>query len=129
MQRVLEGRGDVRLAYLFGSAARGEERTSRDLNVAVLFAGAPEPRNLDRLTTELQGAAHRRVDLVVLNSAPPLLAHEVTATGRLLICRDEDERVRFEARTIARYLDTAHLRRVQHAYLRERVEAYRARSS
>jgi hypothetical protein len=37
--------------------------------------------------------------------------------------------VSFEARTTARYLGTAHLRRVQHAYLRQRAEAYRARPS
>ena len=129
IQRVLEDRSDVGLAYLFGSAARGEECTSSDLDVAVLFTRVPEGRDLDRLATELQAAAHRRIDLVILNTAPPLLAHEVTATGRLLVCRDEDERVRFETRAIARYLDTAHLRRVQHTYLRERAKAHRARSS
>ena len=46
----------------------------------------------------------------------------------LVMCRDEDERVRFETRTTARYQDTAHLRRVQYAYLRERAEAHRAGS-
>jgi len=36
------------------------------------------------------------VDLVVLSAAPPVLAPEVFARGRLLMCRDEDERVRLE---------------------------------
>jgi hypothetical protein len=67
------------------------------------------------------------VDLVVLNDAPPLLAHEVVSTGTSLVCRDDDERARFVARTVSRYLDTAHLRSVQHAYLRERTVAHRAR--
>ncbi len=129
IRRLLEERRDVRIAYLFGSAVRGEERPSSDLDVAVLCRPRPQPRELDRLTAELQEAAHRRVDLVVLDSAPPLLSHEVIATGRLLVCRDEAERVTFEVRANARYLDTAHLRRVQHAYLRDRAEAYRARSS
>jgi hypothetical protein len=127
--RIVERREDVRLVYLFGSAARGAARTASDLDLAVLFTPVPEARALDQLTAELQAAARRRLDLVVLNIAPPLLAHEVIATGRLLVCRDEDERVRFEARAIGRYLDTGHLRKIQHAYLRERVDAHRARSS
>jgi hypothetical protein len=93
----------------------------------VLFETLPEARDLDRLATDLQTVAGCRVDLVVLNTAPPLLANEVIKTGRRLTCRFEADRVRFETRAIARYLDTAHLRRVQHRYLRERVEAFRAR--
>ena len=86
------------------------------------------PASLDRLTEDLGAAAERRVDLVALKLAPPLLAREVIARGRLVMCRDEDERVRFETRTTARYTDTAHLRRVPYAYLRERAEAHRAGS-
>ena len=71
-------------------------------------------------------AAGRRVDLVVLNEAPPLLTHEVIRAGLVIVCRDDDERVDFETRATARYLDTAYLRRVQHHYLRERAEARRA---
>ena len=118
-RQLLEGRGDVRLAYLFGSAAREEVRSSSDLDVAVLFEPRPDPLDLDRFTVELQGAARRDVDLIILDSAPPVLAHEIIATGRLLVSRDETERVSFEARATARYLDTTHLRRVQYAYLRE----------
>ena len=129
IRRALDARPDVRLAYLFGSAARGEERASSDLDIAVLFATLPDPRDLERLIAELQGTGRLRVDLVVLNTAPPLLAHEVIARGRLLVCGDQDERVRFEVRAIARYLDTGHLRSVQHSYLRERAQAHRARSS
>ena len=126
---MLEGRADVRLAYLFGSMARGEGRASSDLDVGVVFSPVPAAAELDRLATGLETAAGRRVDLVVLNDAPPLLAHEAIRANRLIVCRDEDERVRFHTHATARYLDTARLRRVQHAYLRERAEAHRARST
>ncbi len=43
--------------------------------------------------------------------------------GKLIFSRDEGEQVEFATRAVARYLDTAHLRKVQHQYLRERVEA------
>jgi len=129
IRRVVEARSDVRLAYLFGSSVRGEVRPQSDADVAVLFSGSPPVESLDPLVAELETAAGRGVDLVVLNDAPPLLAHEVVSTGTCLVCRDDDERVRFVARTVSRYLDTAHLRRVQHAYLRERTVAHRARPS
>ncbi len=127
VRRVLEARSDVRLAYLFGSLMCGEARPKSDADIAVLFSDSPPTESLDRLVADLEAASGRGVDLVVLNDAPPLLAHEVVSTGTCLVCRDEDERVRFVARTVSRYLDTAHLRRVQHAYLRERTEARRAR--
>jgi len=37
IRRTLDARPDVRLAYLFGSAARGELRPRSDLDVAVPF--------------------------------------------------------------------------------------------
>ena len=126
-RRVLDGRAEVRLAYLFGSAARGEDRRSSDLDVGVVFSPIPAPALLDQLGTDLEAATGRRVDLVVLNEAPPLLTHEAICAGRPIVCRDADERVEFETRATARYLDTAHLRRIQHHYLRERAEARRAR--
>ena len=127
IRRVLEARSDIRLAYVFGSLVCGEARPKSDADIAVLFSGSPPTESLDRLVADLEVASGRGVDLVVLNDAPPLLAHEVVATGTCLVCRDEDERVRFVVRTVSRYVDTAHLRRMQQAYLRERTEARRAR--
>ena len=127
LRRALAGRSDVRLGYLFGSAARGESRPASDLDVGIVFLPVPAPPELDQLATDLESAAGRRVDLVVLNEAAPLLTHEAIRARRLIVCRDDDERVEFETRATRRYLDTAHLRRVQHEYLRERAEARRAR--
>jgi uncharacterized protein len=123
---TLVERQDIRLAYLFGSSAAGTARRGSDADIAILFDEVPAPGVLDLLCERLGAAAERPVDLVVLNSAPPLLAREVIARGRLLLCREDGDRVQFETRTTARYQDTAHLRRVQYAYLRERAEALRA---
>ena len=126
IRQALIEREDVRLVYLFGSTAAGTARRGSDADVAIMFDGVPAPRVLDLLSERIGAAAERPVDLVVLNDAPPLLAREVIARGRLLVCRDDEDRVRFETRATARYQDTVHLRRVQHAYLRERAEAHRA---
>ena len=69
-------RRDVRLAYLFGSAALGREGLDSDLDVAVLFDDSVgENERSERrfeLTTELVGLVHvNDVEVVVLNDAPP----------------------------------------------------------
>lgn len=129
LTNVLERRADVRLAYVFGSVAAGRAGAGSDVDVAVVFTESPAPRDLDALAEELGAAAGRLVDLVDLANAPPLLAHEVIRSGRCVVCRDSTERGEFEARTTLRYLDTAHLRRLQDQYLHERTEARRGRST
>ena len=53
------------------------------------------------------GSALRRsdVDVVILNEAPPLLAHRVLSRGVLAFERSRSARVQFQVRTAARYLD------------------------
>jgi hypothetical protein len=118
--------GGLLCAYLFGSAARGEERPDSDLDLAVLFRDDP-PRTLaglhldlaDRLSGVLDG---RRIDLVVLNRAPVDLVHRVLRDGVLLLERDRSARIRFEVRARNEYFDLLpHLER----YRRGRDEASR----
>lgn len=123
---LIKSSPDVSLAYVFGSIARGEARRTSDLDLAVLFTRMPSPERIAEMVVAVERTAGRPVDLVVLNSASPLLAHEVVSTGRLLVCRDDGERAAFEALAMIRYLDTGHLRRIQHQYLRERADARRA---
>jgi predicted nucleotidyltransferase len=119
---LLDGREDVRLAYVFGSVARGRARPRSDVDVAILFVRESKPSVMDELTEELEDAAGRRVDLIDLATASPLLAHQVVSTGTCIVCRLPRERSAFETRTVLRYLDTAHLRRLQHRYLAKRVQ-------
>lgn len=113
----------VVLAYLFGSAARGSEREDSDLDVAVLLSSSVRRARYGEiqlgLTTELVGLTHTNdVDVVLLNDAPPLLAFNIVARGRLFL-GEPLERVRFEVRAIQRYIDTRPLR----AKLAERLGA------
>ena len=86
----------------------------------------PTLEELGELVEILEHAVGRRVDLVDLSTAPPLLLREVIKQGRLLWAADDDERVDFETRALARYMDTAYLRRVQREYLHDWAERYRA---
>lgn len=104
---------DVVVAYLFGSAARGELRPSSDLDVAVLISVAAHAGSVETtraslqtsLQADLQEAGHRPVDLVILNHASPDLIHRVLRDGVLLIERDRSARIRFEVRSRNDYFD------------------------
>jgi uncharacterized protein len=124
VRRVLAELPDLQLAYVFGSVAAGRATDASDLDVALLFTGRVEPARLDRLVEALSAAAGRLVDLVDLSKAPPLLAHQVVARGTCIVSRDPRAQARFETRTVMRYLDTKHLRSIQHRYLGERAQKH-----
>ncbi|MCG2712884.1 MAG: nucleotidyltransferase domain-containing protein, partial [Candidatus Omnitrophica bacterium] len=45
------------------------------------------------------------VDLVILNTVPVLLKHKVLVGGKLLVCRDDSERIRFQVKSLNEYSD------------------------
>jgi predicted nucleotidyltransferase len=72
LRRALKGLPQVRLAYVFGSFARNEERQDSDLDIAVLMDPASaEP--LTEVIDVLESCTQRTVHLVDLEQAPPLL--------------------------------------------------------
>ena len=112
LKRVLEAHGDIIVAYLFGSAARGELRPSSDVDVAILVSKdatsttVPTLKSLQvGLQADLHEAAHRPVDLVILNQASPDLVHRILRDGVLLVERDRSARIRFEVRSRNDYFD------------------------
>lgn len=117
VEKLLRGFGrtqrDVTALYLFGSQVTGRTNPLSDLDVAVLLeepSGAVR-RDLARrltLTADILHTCQRSdVDVVILNEAPPALAHDVVSGGQLIYERDHQARVSFEARTIQHYLDVA----------------------
>ena len=112
LKETLAGNDEIVVAYLFGSAARDEDRAGSDLDVAVLLAKeVTEPlRRRALLMEELTRASGVAVDVVVLGEASPLLAARVVRDGQILLSRDESARVRFETDALRRYFDTARLR-------------------
>ena len=105
---------DVVAAYLFGSAARGELRSTSDIDVGVLLDGPPKSPSRPRLTrsslradlqADLETTVRRPVDLVVLNHASPDLIHRVLRDSVLLVERDRSARIRFEVGARNEYFD------------------------
>jgi len=97
----------VLAAYLFGSYARGSQTTESDIDVAILLSGAPQ-KMLEyylHLVNGLSQVLGGEIDLIILNTAPPLLKHQTIKHGKLVYCRDEKARIQFEARAQDEYLD------------------------
>lgn len=124
----LYSRDDVIAAYLFGSYASGVPGPRSDLDIALLLDERVKSRDygvikLNIITGLMRLLSFNKVDLVVLNTAPPLLSHEVIKKGRLLFSRDEKTRLEYTVKATMHYLDTIHLRRVQDRILHEKIRS------
>lgn len=118
---LLEGRFGLDTLWLFGSAARGEERKDSDLDLAALFRRRPAPLELLDAKGELADLLGREVDLVDLDRASPILGMQVLRSGRLLVDRNPARRYAFFGRTISMYEDVKILRREAERALLQRV--------
>ncbi len=95
-----------------------------DLDVAIYTTSQTSPDEVMRLQTELMQAARlKRVDLIDLRKATPVLAYEIASSGELLFTRNVDALNHFERKAFLHYFDTQHLRNVQNHYLRARLAA------
>lgn len=114
----------VQVAYLFGSAAKGALGPLSDVDVAVLFNSDPTQWYEQRMKLS-EGLVWifgvPKVDIVLLNTADPVLAHRAIYEGHPIFIRDETARVRTERRVLDAYLDTAFLRQVQRASIKEHI--------
>ena len=95
----------VQLVYLFGSAADETRSEVRDVDLAVLTDPSLSLDQLLDLRAELVAAGAAPIDLVSLNEASVVLAHEVADSGRCLFARTPDIEVGFVTRAHARYWD------------------------
>ena len=99
---------DVSAVYVFGSVARGTASSVSDLDLGILLRRRPASTLAGRMLdyeAALERALGRPVQAVVLNDAPPDLAHRVLRDGHLLLERDRSARLQFEVRTRNLYFD------------------------
>jgi uncharacterized protein len=113
LTQVLERTPGVRLAVLFGSAARDEDQARSDLDVGVLLEDGRDSGS--DLEVALSRATRRAVDLVRLDAAPPLLRFEVARDGRVLVERTAHAWVDFRAQAMIDWWDWAPTARAIHA--------------
>jgi len=123
-------RDEIRLVYIFGSIAKGCANKLSDIDIAVFISedstkDYPYGYRAQIITDLMKILKTNNVDLVVLNRASPFLRFQVLRYGKLIFCRSELERVKFQVRTFNEYNDT---KRLVDLYFRENQKKLRQRS-
>ena len=126
LRTFFSARGEIRLAWLFDSQARGDAAAHSDVDVAVCHDAVDEAAYrygyLLSLCTDLgDHLGTERVDVVDFRTAPPLLRHRILRDGILLVCRDEELRQRLFCETLREYEDWSYLHQVRMKELRHRI--------
>jgi hypothetical protein len=107
---ALGSRGEVLEAYLFGSQAAGLAQAHSDIDIAVYVREPAVAAGGYGYTAELnahlmQALGTNKVDVVVLNGAPPVLYHRVLRDGRRILARDLRATTTREGYALSRYCD------------------------
>ncbi len=105
---ALERCPEVLEGYLFGSRARDRAQPHSDIDVAVYLQSVPDaPFGYEaELGADLMATlGESRVDVVLLNRAPPLLYHRVLRDGVRLLSRDPRATTVREGQALSRYCD------------------------
>ena len=110
LRAFFEPRSEVLEAYLFGSAATNSAQPHSDVDVAVYVVDPFPPASAFGYPADLTAALMstlrtNRVDLVILNEAPPLLYHRVLRDGVRVLSRDLAATTTREGRALSRYCD------------------------
>lgn len=110
IQRACASLPEVQAALLFGSRATGRARTDSDIDVALLLDLTHAPNDPSARARRLLGAlalelAADRIDLVVLNEAPPALAFQILKYGRVAFERERTFLHRLRVRVYSQHAD------------------------
>jgi predicted nucleotidyltransferase len=119
LRRVLDETPGMRLAVLFGSAARATLRQDSDIDIGVLLE--PGTERSPALGVALERATGRSVDLIWLDAAPPLLRFAIARDGKVLAARGSHDWPEFRARAMIDWWDWAPTARMMHAVMTARL--------
>lgn len=121
--RFLAADPRVKLVFLFGSAADPDrEIPVRDVDLGVLTDPPLDLWDLLRLGEDAALHAGGDIDLVSLNDAGVVLAHEVAETGRCLYAGPPELETEFVTRARMQYFDFKHFLDLQWRISGERLE-------
>ena len=109
LTEYFSSKDSVILAYLFGSTVRGDAGRLSDVDIGILVDENLSKKDRFDLELKLMGEIavlinKNKIDLIVLNEAPLLLAYNIIKDG-IILKSSETERVRFETKILSMYLD------------------------
>ncbi|MGI6285867.1 nucleotidyltransferase domain-containing protein [Neomoorella humiferrea] len=85
---------NIRMAFLFGSRAKGRARPGSDADVGIYLEPGYTRQDIYRIWNELEDMLGLKVDLLVLNETTPSLAW-TALKGKPLFIRDQSFYIRY----------------------------------
>lgn len=115
---------DILMAFVFGSFVSRDMTAISDLDVALLFDGKIEFSRVGIIREELSDLLGIDVDVVVLNTAAPVIKMQILKKGRLLHVRERRAYNEFFVTTVKEYDDLKRNRKeIEDNILKGRVYA------
>ena len=127
LTRHISSFGGVQLAVVFGSSASGQAGPRSDVDIGVRLeisgcASAGSDRAMfQQIEIAIGKAVGRPVDLIDLDTAPPLLRFEIARTGVVLLERVPHAWADFLARAMIEWWDWGPTARSLHAAVARRL--------
>ena len=87
LKGYFESKSNVCFASLFGSYATGKTYAESDIDVAVYLKEGYSLESIKKVWRELEGLLERDVDLLILNTAPPLVGY-AAMRGKTIVVND-----------------------------------------
>ncbi|MDO9576598.1 MAG: nucleotidyltransferase domain-containing protein [Candidatus Cloacimonadales bacterium] len=106
---------EIELCYVFGSAKNGFVKKDSDLDLGLLFKSGFSKTLALQISSELEEKLGCPVDIVVLNSANPILLHEVLGNGVRLYEKNSYDRALFELNSFRMFVDSTYFLRRRYA--------------
>ncbi|MBU4313794.1 MAG: nucleotidyltransferase domain-containing protein [Actinobacteria bacterium] len=117
---------DVVAVYLYGSRAKGVETYKSDLDLAILFKKPlTDYEKILELRVEIQKLVEDAffIDVREIHlSLSPVFLGEVISSGRIIFCRDEGKRIKFEVEAMRIIDDSEQIRRINLYYLKKSLK-------
>jgi len=124
LKETLTKHSDIVLVFLFGSFVRGDITSFSDLDIAIYFTGTVDSYRINDLREDISEMLGIEVDIVVLNTASPVIRMQVLKKGTLLINKDQRAYNENFVTTVKEYDDLKRTRKeIEGKILRGRIYA------
>lgn len=112
IKKIIDSKEYIKFAYIFGSYAENREKKDSDIDIGLFLSGISEEKFFTikiEIQLEIQEIIKKTADVIVMNTAPPLLNHEIFRNG--IVIKNDDHALlsQFRAKNFYYYLDQMYI--------------------
>lgn len=109
IKKILQNHNEIIVAYLYGSYAQGYQTKFSDIDIGIVLEDdfQETPFYFAELSYEIEKSFDEIIntDIRILNNRPPRFLFHVIKYGKIIYCKDNIFKDKFELRVITEYLD------------------------